>query len=698
MELNISRRHVSSYPENHPIITASLEKVTQLHDQLLQSGPQITIGIAKDSLMIGNGFLDRKNQVNLDFARTLFSHGIATITFIKGLAKSELLHFNQIVSCKKEAIRDQGGLLHVLEGAGVTHIQVEEISFAYFHTSENLETDSNSAEEASPFLPWENFVQGLLCGTLDPDGIRTMAGDEFDPTALAALINELYKENISCPESISSQAIESLIDEIKQAKNFSQQRDLALDSLCLFIAQLNPELRRLFLTGAFHSVSADAPLAEDIVSRFPDQLLFQALDDVSTERCYAPPLVLDLLRKLSYSTETARKVPAPACCSLPTPDHMSDKLKLIFREDHSDNFIPKDYQQTLRAMIATDGMTVVDQQESESLRNILSGHNIEAQTSAIILEIIRLSPDAERMEVLANSLADLCNYFLEIGDFDSLLKIHHDMTEPLPVFSEPRFMEEILKCPELWGKGKYGDIQQLIRKIGSTFTIPLLNHLADETNMSLRRFFMDCIVELGEVARDEVLSRLRDKRWYFVRNLLLILRSLNDPTVVRHIKPLLNHTHPTIRQETLKTMLHFHDLEADRLLLSELESRDNDSLLASVQLAEFSKHPDVCRKLLILLKKGGVFSFDLDIKIAAVRSLAEIGNHEVLPELEKILGSKNIIWSTMHNRLKVEIIRSLERYPKEAGLPLLENAAHSESEELSKLASELLKSMRGRGK
>lgn len=694
-ELSISRRHVTSYPANHPVIVASMKKVVQLSQQLLLSQQEFTVGIAKDCLMVGNGFLDRRNPANLDFAHVLFGHGIAAVTFIKGISADELLHFNGIISNKRAVIREQGGLAEALQKAGVMHIQVEEISYVNFRTTEDLDS-SESADGNNELSPWATFVQGLLCGTLDPTGARTALEDELDPAVLAALLNERYRDNPFNPADCLP-SLSSLMSQLHQEESNNPQRKMTIDKVTLFVSQLTPDLRRTFLTGTFSCLKNAGDLAEDIICRFSDELLYKTLEDVASERCYAPPFVLKLLGKISTSAHSHKNSP-PTDSPIAAIDDMAEKLRLIFREDTSGEYVPLAYRQALQAIVASESCAVPETAEKFALMATLNGHVIETQASAVILEILRLSPDAERVDVLEKNLSELCRYFLEMGDYAALTKIYSELEEPLEVFTSQKFMEEVLRGPGLWGKGKYLDIQLLIQKIGAPFAGPLLNHLAEENNMSLRRFFIDRVTELSDIARDEALTRLRDPRWFFVRNLLIILRSLDDPSVVRHIKPLLSHPHPKVHQEALKTLLHFRDPGADRLLLSDLENHDDDRLLVAVQLAEYSRNPAVKAKLLALVKKGGVSSPQLEIKLAAIRSLAEFGNGDVLPELERILCSRNFFFVAAHNRLKMEILRSIDRYPYQLVKPILETVALSGVEELARTAADQLKVLRGRGR
>src|SRR5512143_3005166 len=63
IELNISRRSVGLYPQEHPITKESLEKAFNFLQKLFEIRNSITIGIAKDTLVVDEYTLERKNPV-----------------------------------------------------------------------------------------------------------------------------------------------------------------------------------------------------------------------------------------------------------------------------------------------------------------------------------------------------------------------------------------------------------------------------------------------------------------------------------------------------------------------------------------------------------------------------------------------------------------------------------------------------------
>jgi HEAT repeat protein len=247
----------------------------------------------------------------------------------------------------------------------------------------------------------------------------------------------------------------------------------------------------------------------------------------------------------------------------------------------------------------------------------------------------------------------------------------------------------VLNGLQSWGKEKYPDIQKLVQKVGQPFAEPVLDRLAEEPSRSIRRFYLDLLLEMGAVVRDVALSRLRDKRWYFVRNLTLILRHLDDPSILPAIKRILGHRHPRVREEVFRTLSHFRDPDADRMVLADLSSQEKEVQRSAVHLAEDSRSPEVLNKLLEFLNRRSVFGADFDLKIEVIRTLAKIGNPESLPHLERLLRWKNFLHRQAMNRLKAEAIISLEFYPTKEATLFLERV--SRDRKLANLASQTRK-------
>ena len=72
--LNIARRQILSYPPGHPVINAAAEKLLGLMPQMFEFRSAITIGIARDTLLVGDQALDNTNPIIATLPKTFLMH------------------------------------------------------------------------------------------------------------------------------------------------------------------------------------------------------------------------------------------------------------------------------------------------------------------------------------------------------------------------------------------------------------------------------------------------------------------------------------------------------------------------------------------------------------------------------------------------------------------------------------------------
>ncbi len=712
VELNIARRHLAAYPKGHPVIATATQRVLSLLVQVLEFRDEITLGVAKDRLMVGTTILEQGNLIFRDFARILFERGIALLTLQKGLSGPELEQFNEFLSWKREVVYDAGGMAQLLAQHGVSHVLVQGIDYSLFKVAGEGDGSDEATEAEHPFDLWERFVAGLTEGTLNPYGEQGPA-DAIDPEVLALIVSTKngWEEGSEAAESYE-QAFSTLLHDIDRESVASRYSVESIEKLSRFIGSLSPGLRRQFMHSSFHHLANHGNVAESVLSRFSDDVIMEALQESGQSENYVPPIILNLLQKLAATGAGQRQSKLQELIGTSNDEEMAKKFRVIFQEDELDKYIPQDYQQALRTIVNSESLTVDEEYELTELKSTLASHSVETQVSAIILELMNSPAEEWLVEVLERNLSELCQYFLDSGDFATLITLFDRISgaqagddgsfdqktrdEMLDVFGRLEFVEEVLRGPVVWGKVKFGEIRTVIQRIGEPFIEPLFNRLAEEENISLRRFYMGMLIEMGNAVRDAALLRLGDSRWYFVRNLLVILRALNDPLIVTHLHRLIANQQPKLRQELLKTLLHFRDPEGERLLAQDLGSTNEELRLNAIQISGKSRNPAVFKYLLDILRKSGLSAADVEVKKNSLFALAEMGDPRALPCLEDILKGRSLFSSAMLNRLKAEVVRTLDRYPSAEATRILQQVAGGGDKELARLANESLRGMRGR--
>lgn len=700
IELNISLRYFKSYPAGHPIINASLNKVVALYAQLMAAHDEIVVAAAKNALLVENASLDKANLVFRDFAGALFEHGIGALILHKGLNVEELKSFNLILGLKREELSAQGGIEKVWEQSHITALGMRAIRYDLFSTTEDdALLDSSKTEQSGEGL-WERFARGLMGGSLGFGGGGDVAG--IEPELLAQAFNRRYRESGAGEDDEYIDVFADLLEPEEADPKDDANRHLSGSRIATFVANLDPGLRRKFLSKSFDIGELGAHSAlEDILGHMPDHVITGILDDIGSNRVTVSPAIMTLLQRLSLHSASGEHDSLPF--SQIADDEAQEKLRIIFSEHAAEEQKFQNDGVTALPRPASGVAFPSPRQELTLLRETMQAGWLESRVGQIILRLVTIADDPAETENLAQNLGDMCGYLLQTGDYHQLLGIIEQAKSPTlpPVFREHLterfcrrdFLDEILNGLTTWGKSRFEDIRLLVETIGTPFIEPLLDSLAEEENMSLRRFMMDCLLGFGPAAKESILARLDDQRWYYLRNLLIMLRSLDDPEIVPHIRPLVMNRNPKVRQDALRTLLSYNDPVAERQLLRDLDNNDKEVRLTAISMAEKSRSPDVFRKLLTIVAKSGLSQLDVEVKSTAIASLKEIGRDEALPELLKVLGSVNLIRAKALTRLKLDIVRSLEGYPPTSALPILEKIAKG-NDELARQAEESLRAVR----
>lgn len=698
--LNIARRQMIAYPARHPSASAAVELALQRFESLCATLPEVTLGIARDTLLVGQGQLDRKNPVYRDMAGVLFDRGMATVTFNRELSREELSRFLGLLCAPRDHVAAQGGAQALLEKEGIVHVSVNTIDYTAFRITEEAQALPLSTELAkSGGILWGRFVQGLLEGTLSPQGSRLMANEEIHPEQLAAFITqnearigERFKESYD-------KAISQFLRELDKDERAEQHDADSFNKIGFFVKYLSPELRGQFLQSTLENLPQRQTTAEKLLANYPDDVILEALDDVSTRRSYLSPGVINVLQAFSRNRQNSSGQEESAILSTLTERELGQRLRMIFREDEPDNFLPAGYQKTLRRL-AQDGVSpVLTEEELQAVQAEISAVSIEFRMSEIIVEIMEKLSDDYDHNTMQRHLFDLYTFFRDTSDFRSLALMHRELSRRcsgpsmglMPVheallgaFADSATVSAVLDELDIWGKNRFAEISELVTSVGKPYVDPILERLATESRMALRRFYIGCLSGMGATAIDGVAGRLRDPRWFMVRNMVVVLRAMKNPAVATHMRRVARHPHHRVRHEVIKGLLELRTTDAEEILCRELTEAEPESQLQAIQLAVVHPGSAVIARLAELVE--GSVKAPIEVRCAAVRALGDIADPTVLPALERLMHQRPLLLSLPLKRLKEEILQTLNRYP-DGSVKAILTAAEQGGAELARQAA-----------
>jgi hypothetical protein len=415
------------------------------------------------------------------------------------------------------------------------------------------------------------------------------------------------------------------------------------------------------------------------------------MESIATHGENIPELTLRLMQRLSSRSESTPDLDAAV-----TSKDAPAKVRVLLGKEELEKFVPSGYRKTLMTILATDSLPDEELDILNNLRATLDADRMETKIADIITEIMLVVPTEEQGDGIRRNLVDLTSYFLNKVDFTSLSRICRILFDRAEEsgenkFIDPGFIQKILDAPSFLGRENYRGIRSIITTVGRPFVSPLIDRMANEEERALRRFWFDCLGALGDMVRDVALERINDDRWFVVRNLIILLRSFNDDEVKLQVRRLARHHHARIRSEALKSLLYYQDPIADRLILHQIDSPDPARRLVAVQNAEMSSNPEVVGRLIAILETSSFKEYTLEVKSAAVQSLAASGTVEAVPGFIRILRSTGLFNLVKLNQLKIEIIRVLPLFPADQVCPVLRELAATGGKTIAPVAAKVLK-------
>jgi hypothetical protein len=719
IELNISRKNVSIYPPGHIQITKSIDRAYAILQKMFEIRAEMTLGVAKDTLLVGQDYLDRKNPVYRDFALSMSQQEIAAVTFIRGLEKDELIRFHRIITTRPEDIRSGGGIDKIMAEAGIPHIRISAIDYGSFHVTEEQEIfksqgGKGGAGEKSSVNMWQDFVAHLTTGTLagPGQGVSLKDAEQVAPAELARLLNERKLDAGSALQSYDRIISEHVRVRAEQ-KQLTREQSATLSNLNNLLKDLHPELRKQFLSVAFRRISTQAKThsPEDLMGGFPDDIVIEMLSQASIEGKEISPTLTGLLGKLTrataQSTASGRAVGPPVSgpggeeAAAPIlPEHM----KKLFNREKYEEYVSGDYQAMLKSLTET-ASDLGEQIPVEEYSRTLEEDHLDFQIGRALIAFMEENIDEEDYREFAKKLVAIMPGFLRTGNFTLLWDIfdtlrRHTAEKPVKgirfaahearqAFMDPAFIANVLDHFEIWMKSKGQEASGLIQALGTT-TIPgLLDIYSSDEAPGGKRVVFSLLCTFSDPAVKEAQKRLYDPRAYYVRNLLMVIRRAGTPASIPFVKPLLQHRDQNVKTEALSALLKFKDPAAVKVLKDFIHSDDPDVAFQAVALAGQYRVSEVIEDILAKIKKIILFEADYGVNEEIIKALGDIGDPRAVPELERLVKSRTF-YPKRRAKMQRLLFASLGRYPKESIAGLLRSGERSNDDEVRKICKQLM--------
>jgi hypothetical protein len=643
IELNISRRSVGLYPAEHPITNQSIRNAFGLLRKLFEIQSSITLGVAKDVLMVDEYTLDKKNPVHIEFAGSLHNKGIASVTFSAGLEEEDLLCFHELIS--NEDLPCGHALLELDKYKGLRHIRMNPIDASRFTFVEGVTKKAKDSGRAA----WEDYVFALLEGSLaggETEGVIL----NIPPDDLATLLN-------NCT-SADEQGYDRVITSYLSRKGRKGLNKESLNRFKVLVENLNPALKEQFLSRAIqHPLMNHKETAEMLDQITPEDMNW--LMNIFHKQVNMPESLRNLIDKLSAVRRKAK--PREVIISRLDDIELGKDITALFHEDRYSDFVDNRYQIDLEKILRTRGAS--SPSFSDEWRKDFTPAVLDREFTDVILELANFKDKSlEDHKKLPAKLTELTDMFIDTGRLSDVYHIYSTLhsyqffgafiEESSRILEEffysEQFINRLIDAFHIWGREHRESSIGLARSLKAHLIKPLFDALDTEERAAQRKYLITLIVSLEKNALKEAAKRIDDQRWFVKRNMIYIIRDCCGKEYIHKIRPLTRHKNSRISFEAIKTLVHFGSPDAFSRLKSFLNGKNPTLKVQAIKLFGAYRIKEAVPYLLEMLEKPDPFGSGQYYKPFIIKTLGQIRDPGVLQAFRNIVVSRSLIYKGAH--------------------------------------------------
>ena len=700
--LALGWKNLAAYPPGHPALVSSLELAHRRLNDLRGPAGEVILGIDTDGLLYGSDKIDSASAQK--FAQALYARGVAVLRFATGTDAHDIETFLRLLAAggpddQKRPIWTD------LTAAGIVNINLQPVDYSKVQVTDDL--TAVGPEEKTASL-WEDILRAMMEGReLSSEAEDFLArGDQsadelakmilkfvenavsgkptFDPNATFGVRMPIQRESA---ESIHTRVAEAVARHITNAKASAKEK--SLDQAMELLRTLPEPLRGAILRRVVETLATDdaaGALLRDVASAIPADEVLQALRYLSSMEKLSDH-ALNLLQSLSV-------LEASAHAQAPSEDVVKDLVQL-FGEDDIDRFNPPDHSALLQQVsvhIPTVPPNALQTTEQLGKRvETVANDALTRQLGRTIIELVAAIGSTRAAQTILTRLEGLFRSHLTAGEFDEAFEILQRLQEIAASTASAELRQAIDEAIGRLATGeviraliesllnappeKTRTIQRLTETLGASARKNLLIALTEEGNRSRRRRLFDFITSLGPVIVPEVQELLNDSRWYVLRNMIILLRSVNDRTTLPEMRQLAQHNDLRVRMEAIKSLFALDSDVPMDLLENVIRDRDPKVAEAAVALIGSNGMKEGVQPLLRVLDGTDFFRRRQSLRVKSIRALGELGEPTALPALERFFGDPFFLWPSKAERHAAW--ESLSGYPKESRAALIERGLRS---------------------
>ncbi len=640
IELSIALHKHAMYPDGHPSLGPACERVAQRLDPLLAEHGSLSLGIARDQLVIEGVATDPKNPVLQDLAGRLHRHQLGAITFRRGADAFEVGDLLSILAVEADRSERPIGLQPPSTLSSWPNITLHSLSYDALELVDEEQEDAEGNQEGRTRAAqlWIGLARAAMASEESGEDVREQHDVETDPAAVARAIDG--HESEAAYDQVIVGYLLKIADELRtsqgsEATALKKRMSKLVSSLSSGTVERLLEMggdraqRRRFLLNAAEGMTVDAVLE-----------LVQAASE-SHEQGISHSL-LRMLQKLTHHAETGhgeRRTAAEGAAR----EQISQLIRGWSLKDPN----PGAYGAALESLASSGPMYSVSPDAKfrpEPMRMFQMALEVDAFGEPVQRAVEEL--------VQGGSIRWVVNTLSEADSADTSNAIWDYLCSP-------KRLDEVLGSEPIDAEV----LDSMLARLGERAIEPMLDVLGESESQQTRRVLLDRIVKLGPAVGPLAMKRLEDPRWFVQRNALAILGELPEPPPEFDSSMFLQNSDARVRRESVRISLRM-DQGRDRAVCAALADADPRTVRMGLAAAIES-----CPKAAVpLLVQRATSKIPDEIRVAAVNALGACGHPSALEALLQIAAPrKTLLGLKMPPKSKVLLaaLAALRKYQKD---------------------------------
>jgi HEAT repeat protein len=338
------------------------------------------------------------------------------------------------------------------------------------------------------------------------------------------------------------------------------------------------------------------------------------------------------------------------------------------------------------------------------------GQDLLSEMIQILTSILLVEENLKDFDEVVKILQDMLDLMIGRGDFHHarrILEVFWELQAPEKVGSEQ--LREVVRTAIDWA-GSGERIEKLKAVLNSeevrdldhlhaylvlhrkNAISPLVNLLGTLDKMKPRRILCEAMVELAREETDILISRLTDRRWYTVRNIVYILGKIGNEKVVDALAPLIRHEETRVRKEVLRAYEVLPGQKSKQYLAQFLKDDDSSIRILAAKTLAHSKAAGAVERLLEAISEPQFKDRDLYEKKEIFDALGRVGENKILSMLQKILKQRT--WLRIHKgrieELKLCAIIALKRIKTPEAIKVLQEGTRLKNKNVREACARVL--------